>query len=110
MKSTVIVMSITRICPYHICCETWEITYQSQLCVNKYVYQALYQMLQTTKMKYGKLLSLPRLTICILHHNSPSWIALAQSNTPTSKLYLRIKYNSSTVSEKGRITREAIDY
>ena len=91
MKSTLIVMSITRICPYHICYETWEITYQSQLCVNKYVYQALYQMLQTTKMKYGKLLSLPRLTICILHHNPPSWIALAQSNTPTSKLYLRIK-------------------
>ena len=84
-------MSITRICPYHICCETCEITYQSQLCVNKYVYQALYQMLQTTKMKYGKMLSLPRLTICILHHNPPSWIVLAQSNTPTSKLYLRIK-------------------
>ena len=52
-------------------------TYQSQLCVNKYVSQALYQMLQTTKMKYGKLLSLPRLTICILRHNPPPWIALA---------------------------------
>ena len=40
--------------------------------------QALYQMLQTTKMKYGKLLSLPRLTICILRHNPPPWIALAR--------------------------------
>ena len=64
--------------PYHLCYETWEITYQSQLCVNKYVSQALYQMLQTTKMKYGKLLSLPRLTICILRHNPPPWIALAR--------------------------------
>ena len=53
-------------------------TYQSQLCVNKYVSQALYQMLQTTKMKYGKLLSLPRLTICILRDNPPPWIALAR--------------------------------
>ena len=59
----------------------WEITvlsYQSQLCVNKYVSQALYQMLQTTKMKYGKLLSLPRLTICIPRDNPPPWIALAR--------------------------------
>ena len=64
-------MSITPICPFHSCYETWEMTYQSQLCVNKYIYQALYQMPQTTKMKYGKLLSLPRLTICILHNNPP---------------------------------------
>ena len=45
-------------------------TYQSQLCVNKYVSQALSQMLQTTKMKYGKLLSLPRLTIGIPSQSS----------------------------------------
>ena len=66
MKSTVTVM----LSPYHLCYETWEITYQSQLCVNKYVSQALYQMLQTTKMKYGKLLSLPRLTIGIPSQSS----------------------------------------
>ena len=103
---------------YIISYETWEITYQSQLCVNKYVSQALYQMLQTTKMKNGKLLSLPRLTICILHHNPPSWIALAQSNTPTFYTYYFYTCASrgfcltfcSTVSEKSRFTREAIDY
>ena len=31
-----------------------------------------------TKMKYGKLLRLPRLTICIVRHNPPPWIALAR--------------------------------
>ena len=52
VKSTV----ITPTCPYRICYETWEITYQSQLCVNKHVSQALYQTLKTTKMKFEKLL------------------------------------------------------
>ena len=41
------------------------------------------------KNEIWKLLSLRRLTICILHHNPSSWIALiAKSNTPTSKLYM----------------------
>ena len=46
--------------------------------IKYYDSQALYQLLQTPKLKYGKLLSLPRLTICILRHNPPPWIALAR--------------------------------
>ena len=50
----------------------WEITVliNHSFVSTNYVSQALYQMLQTTRMKYGRLLSLPRLTIGIPSQSS----------------------------------------
>ena len=37
VRSCEINCNYTYTCPYRICHETWEITYQSQLCVNKHM-------------------------------------------------------------------------